>query len=58
MDADTGSFGDPALFGKTSHPGAGYAGSPFGVCRNQRILIHKTFERIAVRGKSPMGWFF
>ena len=26
MDADTGSFGDPALFGKTSHPGAGYAG--------------------------------
>ena len=32
--------------------------SPFGVCRNQRILIHKTFERIAVRGKSPMGWFF
>ena len=32
--------------------------SPLGVCRNQRILIHKTFERIAVRGKSPMGWFF
>ena len=28
------------------------------ICRNQRILIHKTFERIAVRGKSPMGWFF
>src|SRR5574344_90196 len=28
------------------------------VCRNQRILIHKTFKGIAQRGKCSMGWFF
>ena len=28
------------------------------VCRNQRILIHKTFEGLAERGKCSMGWFF
>ena len=28
------------------------------VCKNQRILIHKTFKGLAERGKSSMGWFF
>ena len=28
------------------------------VCRNQRILIHKTFKGVAQRGKCSMGWFF
>ena len=28
------------------------------VCKNQRILIHKTFKGIARRGKCSMGWFF
>ena len=28
------------------------------VCRNQRILIDKTFEGLAERGRSSMGWVF
>ena len=28
------------------------------ICRNQRILIHKTFEGLAERGKYSMGWSF
>ena len=32
--------------------------TPLHVCRNQRILIHKTFEGLAERGKYSMGWFF
>ncbi len=28
------------------------------VCRNQRISQHQTFDMIAERGKSSMGWFF
>ena len=32
--------------------------TPLRVCRNQRILIHKTFEGLAKRGKCSMGWFF
>lgn len=32
--------------------------NPLRVCRNQRILIHKTFEGLAGRGKCSMGWFF
>ena len=28
------------------------------VCRNQRINQHQTFDNIAQRGKSSMGWFF
>lgn len=32
--------------------------TPLRVCRNQRILIHKTFEGLATRGKCSMGWFF
>lgn len=32
--------------------------TPLRVCRNQRILIHKTFEGFAERGKCSMGWFF
>lgn len=28
------------------------------VCRNQRIRRHKTFEGLAARGKTSMGWFF
>ena len=32
--------------------------TPLHVCRNQRILIHKTFEGFAERGKCSMGWFF
>ena len=31
---------------------------PLRVCRNQRILIHKTFEGLAERGRCSMGWFF
>ena len=32
--------------------------TPLHVCRNQRILIHKTFKGLAERGKCSMGWFF
>lgn len=32
--------------------------TPLRVCRNQRILIHKTFEGLAERGKCSLGWFF
>ena len=32
--------------------------TPLCVCRNQRILIHKTFEGLAERGRCSMGWFF
>ena len=32
--------------------------TPLRVCRNQRILIHKTFKGLAERGKCSMGWFF
>ena len=32
--------------------------TPLHVCRNQRILIHKTFEGLAERGKCSMGWLF
>ena len=32
--------------------------TPLRVCRNQRILIHKTFKGFAERGKCSMGWFF
>lgn len=31
---------------------------PLHVCRNQRILIYKTFEDLAEHGKCSMGWFF
>ena len=32
--------------------------TPLRVCRNQRILIHKTFKGLAERGKCSRGWFF
>ncbi len=32
--------------------------TPLRVCRNQRILIHKTFKGLAKRGKCSMGWLF
>lgn len=32
--------------------------TPLEVCHNKRIYRHKTFEGIAERGKSSMGWFF
>ena len=32
--------------------------TPLRVCRNQRILIHKTFEGLAERGRCSIGWFF
>lgn len=32
--------------------------TPLRVCRNQRILIHKTFEGLAERGKCSIGWLF
>ena len=32
--------------------------TPLRVCRNQRILIHKTFRGIAQRGMCSMGWFY
>ena len=28
------------------------------VCHNRRISRHKTFEGLAARGKTSMGWFF
>ena len=31
---------------------------PLRVCCNQRILIYKTFEGLAERGKCSMRWFF
>ena len=31
------------------------ASTPLRVCRNQRILIHKTFKGLAERGKCSMG---
>ncbi len=30
----------------------------FAVCKNKRINRHRTFEGLAMRGKSTMGWFF
>ena len=39
----------PALF---------FRPNPLRVCRNQRILIHKTFKGLAELGKCSMGWFF
>ena len=32
--------------------------TPLRVCRNQRILIHKTFDGLAEHGKCSIGWFF
>ncbi len=32
--------------------------TPLCVCRNQRILIHKTFKGLVEHGKCSMGWFF
>lgn len=32
--------------------------TPLRVCKNQRILQHKTFKGIAQRGKCSMGWFY
>ena len=32
--------------------------TPLRLCKQQRILIHKTFKGIAERGKCSMGWFF
>lgn len=32
--------------------------TPLKVCRNKRISNHKTFDRMAKRGKNTMGWFF
>ena len=32
--------------------------TPLRVCKNQRILQHKTFRGIAQIGKCSMGWFY
>ena len=32
--------------------------TPLRICRDQRILIHKTFKGLAERGKCSMGWSF
>ena len=32
--------------------------TPSRVCRNQRILIHKTFKGLAELRNCSMGWFF
>ena len=32
--------------------------TPLRVCKNQRILQHKTFNGIAERGKCSVGWFY
>ena len=32
--------------------------TPLGVCRNQRMRMHRVFKGIAARGKCSMGWFF
>ena len=31
---------------------------PLRVCRNQRILFHKTIEGLTEYGKCSIGWFF
>jgi len=39
--------------------GTYYADSThFAVCKNIRIMRHKTFARIAARGHSSIGWFY
>jgi hypothetical protein len=45
---------------KTGHAGGLYYvdSTTIKVCRNQRINQHQTFDGIAERGKSSMGWFF
>lgn len=32
--------------------------TPLPVCHNKRISRHKTFQGLAARGKTSMGWFF
>lgn len=32
--------------------------TPIAVCHNKRIRHHKTFAKLARRGKSSMGWFY
>lgn len=32
--------------------------TPIRVCKNKRIFNHKTFDGIAAKGKSTMGWFY
>ena len=32
--------------------------TPLPVCKNQRIGRHKTFQYLAKRGRSSMGWFY
>lgn len=45
------------LLGKCT--GVAYVDStPLRVCKQQRILIHKTFKGIAERGKCSLGWFY
>ena len=45
---------------KTGHQGGLYYvdSTTIKVCRNQRINQHQTFDGIAERGKSSMGWFY
>lgn len=39
--------------------GVSYVDStPLRVCKHQRILIHKTFKGLALRGKCSMRWFY
>ena len=52
-----------ALFLKEVVPGkctgiSAVDSSPPRVCKNRRILLHKTFRGIARRGKCSMGRFF
>ena len=45
------------LLGKCT--GVAYVDStPLRVCKQQRILIHKTFKGIAKRSKCSLGWFY
>ena len=32
--------------------------TPLAVCHNRRIKRHRTFDGLAARGKSSMGWFY
>jgi transposase len=51
--------GIDASYNAGEKTGEYYADSThFAVCKNQRIMRHKTFEGLAMRGKSSMGWFF
>lgn len=47
------------LFGLGQCTGISFVDStPIKVCHNRRIERHRTFEGVAARGKTSMGWFY